>query len=296
VRTSTRLRQFLRRGEQVVAPGVYDAITAKAVVSLGFNGVYLGGGASAASLGVLEPLMTMTEQVALAGRIANGIGDVPLVVDGHTGFGDAVHVVRTVREFEAAGVAGLHLEDQPYPKRVGYHRGIKHMVSVEEMQDRIDVARSARRDPDFVIIARTEARGAVGGSLDEVIERLKAYAAAGADVLMPMPHGAEEARLVAAALPDTPLMWFAGLGAYAPGDEVPVDVLRELGYLIVAYPVVGLARAVGAVLALYGDLKERGVVDIGDLDEVSARINDLVGAPELFEIEEASGREVVRSQ
>jgi 2-methylisocitrate lyase-like PEP mutase family enzyme len=287
---TTKLREMLRVGEQVIAPGVYDALSAKVVVSLGFNGVYLGGGATSASLGTIEPLMTMSEQIGLAARVAAAIGDVPLIVDGHTGFGDAPHITRAVREFEAAGVAAIHIEDQPFPKRVSYHKGIKHMVSVEEMQNRIRAACRARRNPDFLIIARTEARGAVGGSLEQAIERLRAYSEAGADVVMPMPHGRAEAERVREGLPDTPLMWFAGLGSYAPGEEVHVDDLKALGYQIVAYPVVGFVRAINAVTDLYSDLKQRGVVDIAGLDDGSASINELIEVPAYYEIEVGAGK------
>jgi 2-methylisocitrate lyase-like PEP mutase family enzyme len=286
MRTTTILRQALEAGEQIVGPGIYDPLSARAVVALGFNGVYLGGFASAAApLGTLEPLMTMSEQVELARRIAHVVGDVPLIVDGHTGYGDAVHITRAVREFEAAGVAAIHIEDQLFPKRASYHKGLKHMVSLEEMQARIRAACDARRDDDFVIVARTDARGAVGGSLAETIERLQAYAEAGADVLMPMPNGLDEGREVARAIPTTPLMWFAGLGKFAPGDEVHVDTLKELGYLIVTYPIIGLCRALDAVHQLYAPLRERGVVDVDRLDEAYERIMRLIDAPFYYELE-----------
>jgi 2-methylisocitrate lyase-like PEP mutase family enzyme len=272
-------------GEQVIAPGTFDVLTAKVVVALGYNGVYLGGGSTSASLGTIEALMTMSEQIDLARRVAAAIGDIPLIVDGHTGFGNAAHIARAVREFEGAGVAAIHIEDQPFPKRVSYHKGIKHMVSVEEMQERIAVACSARRDPDFVIIARTEARGAAGGSLEQAIERLRAYREAGADMVMPMPHGREEAEQVRNALPDTPLMWFGGMGSYAPGDEVHIDVLKELGYQLVAYPVVGHVRAINAIASLYVGLRESGVVDVEGLDDGTTFINGLIGVPEYYDIE-----------
>jgi 2-methylisocitrate lyase-like PEP mutase family enzyme len=284
--TTSVLRDALKTGQQVIGPGIYDPLSAKAVVALGFNGVYLGGFASAAgAFGTLEPLMTMTEQVELARRITHVVGDVPLIVDGHTGYGDAVHITRAVREFEAAGVAAIHIEDQLYPKRASYHKGLKHMVSIDEMQARIQAATDARSDSDFVIIARTEARDAVGGSLDEVIERLQAYAEAGADVLMPMPHGLEEARRVHEAIPGTPLHWFAGMGRFAEGDEIPIDTLNDLNYLIVTYPIIGIVRAIDAVHALYSELKERGVVSVQDLDEGYERIMRLIDAPRFYDIE-----------
>jgi methylisocitrate lyase len=284
MRSTTVLRRALDAREQIIGPGVYDALSAKAVVSLGFNGVYLGGFASSAPLGTLEPLMTMTEQVELARRITHVIGDVPLIVDGHTGYGDAVHITRAVREFEAAGVAAIHIEDQLFPKRASYHKGLKHMVSVDDMQGRIRAACDARRDDDFVIVARTEA-AAGGGSIDEVVERLQAYAQAGADVLMPMANGIGEARFAAEALAGKPLFWTAAMGRFAHGDEIHVDVLKELGYLIVTYPIIGLCRAIDAIVDLYAPLRDHGVVTVDGLDTSYERIMELIDAPVFYEIE-----------
>ena len=286
MRASTRLRQMIDSGEQFVGPGVYDPLTAKLAADLGFNGVYLGGFASSAPLVTMEPLMTMTEQVDLARNITKVIGDVPLIVDGHTAYGEPVHVTRAVREFEAAGVAGIHIEDQFFPKRASYHKGLKHMVAVDVMQERIDAALRARRDKDFFIIARTEARATAGGSLDEVIRRLRAYAEAGADAVMPMPYGAEEGKKVADAIPNTPLMWFAGAGSFAEGAaEVHVDELKDIGYQIVAFPIIGLVRAIEAVYGLYAGIRENGIVNSEGLDEGYARILELIEAPAFYEIE-----------
>jgi 2-methylisocitrate lyase-like PEP mutase family enzyme len=283
--TAGVLREALRKKEQIVAPGIYDPLTAKAVSDLGFNGVYLGGFASSAPLVTMEPLMTMTEQVDLARKVAYVSGDLPVIVDGHTGYGDPVHVTRAVREFEAAGVAAIHIEDQLYPKRASYHRGLKHMVSIEEMEGRIRAACDARRNDDFVIVVRTEARGAVGGSLDSTIERCQAYVEAGADAILPMPHGLQEGRKIHEALPDTPIMWFAALGRFAEGEEVPLTVLRELNCLIVAYPIVGLVRAIASVVSLYSGLRDKGVVDVEGLEDGYENIMRLIDAPFYYELE-----------
>lgn len=278
-----------------MAPGVYDALTARAVVTLGFNGIDLGGFASAASLGTIEPLMTMTEQVDLARRVTAAAGGVPVIADAHTGYGDAIHITRAVKEFEAAGVAAIHIEDQVFPKQAAYHKGRKHVVSIEEMECRIDAACRARTNESMLIIARTDARAAVDGSLESAIERLDAYRAVGADALMPMPRGRQEAKRVRDAFPNTPLVWIAGLGRLAPatwastdpdaGDEVPVDELSELGYQLVLFGVVGLVRAVMSLIDVYTDLKERGVVDVDGLDQGYARVLELVDAPRYYDIE-----------
>ena len=286
MRTSTRLRQMIESGEQFVGPGVHDPLSAKLVKALGFNGLYLGGFSSSAPLVTMEPLMTMTEQVGLARNITKVVGDLPLIVDGHTAYGDPVHVTRAVREFEAAGVAGIHIEDQFFPKRASYHKGLKHMVPVEVMQERIDAALRARRDPDFFIVARTEARGAVGGSLDEVIRRMQLYAEAGADAVMPMPYGAEEGKKVADAITDTPLMWFSGLGPFAENaPESTIDELKEIGYQIVTYPILGLVRSIETLEAVYSGLKKNGIADVENLTERYERIMELIDAPAFYEIE-----------
>ncbi|HXS24911.1 MAG TPA: isocitrate lyase/PEP mutase family protein [Gemmatimonadales bacterium] len=282
------LRGLLGRGEQLVAPGVYDPLSAKAVLSLGFNGLDLGGFATAAVLGTLEPVMTMTEQVDAARRIVQIAGDTPVIADGHTGFGDAVQIWRAVREFEDAGVAAIHIEDQIFPKQAGYHRNEKYMIPAEEMEQRIRTACRARRK-DLVIIARTDARGAVGGSLEETIARARAYYAAGADVIMPMPYGADEAAVMRESVPDIPLAWVGGLGKFAPGDEVPLPVLKSLEYQIVMYGVIGLVEAINAVVRLYDGLRDSGVVDVSGLGEGYERIMELVGAPEYYEVERTSG-------
>ena len=294
---ATRLRETLESGAQIVAPGVYDPLTARAVAALGFNGIDLGGFASAASLGTMEPLMTMTEQVDIARRVVAAVGDVPVIADAHTGYGDAIHVTRAVHEFEASGVAAIHIEDQVFPKQAAYHQGRKHVVSVEEMQGRIATACRARKDERMMIIARTDARASAGGSLDAAIERLGAYREAGADALMPMPHGREEAKRVRDAFPDTPLVWIAGLGKLVPatwatsdpeaGEELSVDELKELGYDLVLFGVVGLVRAVMSVLDAYTKLRDRGVVDVEGLDQDYPRVLELLDSSLYYDIEAA---------
>lgn len=284
----TKLSDCLNRGVQVVAPGVYDPLSALTVAASGFNGVYVGGFATAASLGQLEPLMTMSEQVNVAERIVRAVGDIPVIVDGHTGFGERVHIARTIREFENAGVAAVHLEDQPYPKRVSYHKGGDHFpcVAIGEMQRRIDAACSARRG-GLVVVARTDARGASGGGVDEVIKRLAAYRDAGADVLMPQVHGRDEAEAVHAALPGSQLFWFAGEGPrFQEGAEIPLDDLKGMGYGIVALSITTVCRAMGAVASLCRELRENGVVDVSRIDDEYEAIVNVLGAPALYAMEE----------
>ncbi|MEJ2434872.1 MAG: isocitrate lyase/PEP mutase family protein, partial [Pseudolabrys sp.] len=177
-----KLRQRLAQGPLLVAPGVYDAFGARFVEQEGFEACYLSGnGVSAAMLGRPDVgLVDLTLLVAHAHRVAAAI-DIPLICDADTGYGNAVNVRRTVEEFEAAGVAAIHLEDQEQPKRCGHLPGARPVVPLEEHRRKIEAAVAARRDPDFLVIARTDA--AAGHGIDEAIRRGHAYREAGADAI-----------------------------------------------------------------------------------------------------------------
>src|SRR5688572_24900233 len=177
-----RLRERLAKGPLVVAPGIYDAYGARFVEQSGFDAAYkTGNGVSASLLGRPDVgLVDLTLFAAHAHRAASCV-DIPLICDADTGYGNAVNVQHTVREFEAAGVSAIHLEDQVLPKRCGHLPGSRPVVELSEHVGKIEAAIAARRDPDFVIIARTDA--AAGHGLDEAIRRGKAYHAAGADVI-----------------------------------------------------------------------------------------------------------------
>jgi 2-methylisocitrate lyase-like PEP mutase family enzyme len=175
---ASRFRALLRREGMVVAPGAYDCITAKLVAQAGFDAVYMTGAGTAATLGYPDfGLVTMSEMVDNAERIAAAV-EVPVVADADTGYGNELNVFRTVREFERSGVAGIHIEDQGFPKKCG-HLDDKEIVPREDWLAKIRAA-AARRDPDFVIIARTDARAVAG--FDEAIARANAALAAGAEM------------------------------------------------------------------------------------------------------------------
>lgn len=203
VKKTTRLRQLLNSGEFFVLPGGGCALHAKIAEAVGFRVAYMSGMNTCATIfGVPDAgLLTMNEMVENAGRMARAV-DIPLVADADQGFGNAVNVRRTVQEYIRAGVAGVHIEDQTSPKRCGFVKG-KQLVSIEEAVGKYEAAVAARDelDPDFVIIARCDARTAAGGGLDEVIRRLRAYKKAGADLLyMEGPLTLDEIRTVRAAV------------------------------------------------------------------------------------------------
>jgi 2-methylisocitrate lyase-like PEP mutase family enzyme len=189
-----RFRELLRRDGMVVAPGAYDCITARLVAQAGFEVVYMTGAGTAATLGYPDfGLVTMSEMVDNARRIAATV-DRPVIADGDTGYGNELNVFRTVREFEASGVAGIHLEDQGFPKKCG-HLDDKEIVSREDWLAKIRAAAAARRNRDFVIIARTDARAVAG--LDEAVSRANGALAAGADMaFVEAPQTVEETAAV----------------------------------------------------------------------------------------------------
>jgi len=174
-----QFRELLRRGGLTIAPGAYDCITARSVIHAGFDAVYMTGAGTAATLGYPDyGLLTMSEMVDNAGRIAAAV-DAPVIADADTGYGNALNATRTVREYERRGVAGLHIEDQGFPKKCG-HLDDKAIVSVDEFLAKIRAAVAAKRDPDFFIIARTDSRASLG--LEEAVRRANAALAAGADM------------------------------------------------------------------------------------------------------------------
>src|SRR3954471_19547088 len=179
VPASARLRELLDGDELVVAPGAYDCFTAPIAAHAGFSAVYMTGAGTAASLGYPDyGLLTMSEMAGNAARIAAAVG-VPVIADADTGFGNELNVVRTVREYGAAGVAALHIEDQEFPKRCG-HLDRKQVIAAGEFVSKVRAAAEGRPDPDLVLIARTDARAVLG--FDEAVERANRALEAGADV------------------------------------------------------------------------------------------------------------------
>jgi carboxyvinyl-carboxyphosphonate phosphorylmutase len=254
MRITTTLRQMLNGPGLIVAPGAYDGFSARLIEAAGFKAVYMTGAGTAAShLGQPDlGLTTLTEMATHAGHIASCVS-LPVIADADTGYGNALNVVRTVREYERAGVAGLHLEDQVAPKRCGHIAG-KQIIPAREFADKIRAAAEYRSDPDFVIIARTDARAVT--SLDDAIERGNQYAEAGADVIfVEAPQTEDEIQRVAREV-KAPL-----LANMVPGGRTPavkVAELERLGFKIVIFPGVCMAAAVPAMERALARLKETG--------------------------------------
>lgn len=228
---ASRLRELTANGT-VMLPGVPNAVMARQVERAGFDAVYISGaGMANATVGVPDiGLLTLTEVVQLAGYTAKAV-KIPAIVDADTGFGGSENVARTVRELEAAGLAGCHIEDQEFPKRCGHLAG-KSIVDVEEMVGKIKAAVSARRDPDFMIIARTDARAVE--DFDRTLERAGEYLAAGADAIFPEAlQSAEEFRDFAKEI-DLPLL--ANMTEFGKSPLLSFQDLVGLGYRMVIFP------------------------------------------------------------
>src|SRR5262245_57474675 len=248
------LRQLVERREGLVVPGAYDALSARLVEQAGFPAVYMTGfGVSASRLGLPDLGFAGLAEMADQARNLAAAVSIPLIADADTGYGSALQVRRTVQQYEAAGVAALHIEDQVAPKRCGHLSG-KQVVPVDEFAGRIRAAVDARTDPDLLIIARTDAIAVTG--FEDAVDRAAAAARAGADVLfVEAPTSDAEIEVLPRRL-DRPLLF-----NYAPSGRtplVPFARLRELGYAIVILPVDLLFVATRAMQRALAELRDRG--------------------------------------
>jgi 2-methylisocitrate lyase-like PEP mutase family enzyme len=253
MKATSRLRELLAHSWPVVLPGVYDGLTARLAEQFGYDGVYMTGAGTAASHGFPDyGLVTLSEMADTATVVARSV-TVPVVADADTGYGNELNVTRTVREYEARGLAGLHLEDQASPKRCGHLDG-KELVAREVFLARVRAAVDARRDPDFLIIARSDARSVEG--LDAAIERVNAALEAGADMaFVESPYTLKEV----AAIPER--VKGPCLLNVVPGGKTPavsVEQAREMGYRMILMPGVLLAAQIVACGEALRVLKETG--------------------------------------
>ena len=281
--SAATLKARIDAGETVFAPLALDALTARIAARAGFGAVYVSGGALGYAHGVSEALLTLTELTDVVRHITAHFRaeELAVIVDGGVGFGDAVHMARTVREAEATGAAAIEIEDQVAPKRVSHHRGIEHLVAAEEMAAKIEFAAKARRSGDFLLIART---GAVRNeSWDAAVRRANLYREAGADLLMLMPT-TEEQWASAAREIDGPLATITSLDARSG------ETWRELGWSLVVDPFTAQVLAVQAVQQAYGRFMAEGSTGV-ERDAVFATyrtLADLAGLGPLYDIEDAT--------
>jgi len=235
-----RLRQAWAAGA-VAIPGAFNALSAKLIERQGFRALYLSGGALSAATGVPDiGLLSLTEFAQEARRIAAAT-TLPVLVDADTGFGDVLNVERTVSELESTGVAGIHIEDQQMPKKCGHLSG-KSLVEPEAMAAKIRAAVAARRDPDFVIIARTDARGVTG--FDDAVLRARIYLMAGADAVFP--EALENAEEFARFSREVPAPLLANMTEFGKGPLLSVSELGAMGYKLVLFPLTAFRAAMRA--------------------------------------------------
>ncbi len=270
-----RLRELLQSKAMVVAPGAYDAITARIVAQAGFSAVYMTGAGTAASLGFPDfGLVTMTEMVANAARIARSV-DLPVIADADTGYGNELNVVRTVQEHERAGTAGIHIEDQVSPKKCG-HLDDKQIVPRDEFVAKIRAAVAARTNKDFVVIARTDARAVAG--LEEAAARMNLALQAGADLaFLEAPQTLDEVAAVPK-LVHGPCLLNVVRGGKTP--EVNLLEAERMGYRLAILPSLLLKTALGACDAALAELKRTHVHPVPSGDPTVRQAFNRFGADE----------------
>jgi 2-methylisocitrate lyase-like PEP mutase family enzyme len=252
----TRARQFRELSQRdglTIAPGAYDCITARTIAQAGFGAVYMTGAGTAATLGYPDyGLVTMSEMADNAGRIAAAV-DVPVIADADTGYGNELNATRTVREYERRGVAGLHIEDQGFPKKCG-HLDNKTIVPLDEFLAKIRAAVAARHDPDFVVIARTDSRAVLG--FEEAIRRANAAIAAGADMaFVEAPQTLDEVAAVPRLVRGPCLLNVVWRGKT---PEVAFDDAQRMGYKLAIVPGMLFKAVIGSCDATLAELRRTG--------------------------------------
>ncbi|MDI6706680.1 MAG: isocitrate lyase/PEP mutase family protein [Bacillota bacterium] len=278
------LREMLNSEGVIMAPGAYDVWSARLVEKAGFKAIYMTGyGVSASVLGKPDiGLITMQEMAEMARNMANATS-IPIIADADNGYGSSLNVIRTIQEYEQGGIAGIQLEDQIFPKRCGHMEG-KQLVPMNEMVSKIKAAVYARRDPDTVIIARTDARAVI--SFEEALTRAQAYVEAGADVIfLEAPQSVEEVKKVAEII-KVPLL--ANMVENGKTPLFTVKELEEIGYKIAIYPATPLYTATKAIMDVLEVLKkEETNAACMDREVDFPTFNKMVGVPEMRNLEKS---------
>jgi 2-methylisocitrate lyase-like PEP mutase family enzyme len=275
------LKKKIDAGGMVVAPGAFNAMTAKIVESQGFEAVYMTGfGTACMNYGYPDlGLLTMSEMVDNAARMARAV-DIPVIGDADTGFGNPINVSRTIQEFERAGVGAIHMEDQVWPKRCGHMLG-KSVIDAEDMAAKIRAAVDARIDPNMLIIARTDAIAANG--FEDAVARGRLYAEAGADVLfLEAPTTVEEMEQIPKRLPDKPHL--VNMAPRTP--NLPVDDLRKMGFSIAIFPAICLGAAISSCIDELKAFAENGRQrDFSDWSQSFGELNEFLRVPYYLEMD-----------
>lgn len=288
-RQTRALRELLKAESLCYFPVAYDPLGGRLVESAGFRGAYTGGFVTGGSRAVSEPLLTMDEQVRVAGDVASAIS-IPLVADGGAGFGEPLHTMRSVREFIRAGVAGIHIEDQLHPKRAHYHKSVSHVIARDDFVDKIKFACRQRdeSDPDFVIIARSDACRSDG--LEEAMARINMAADVGADMGMVFPR--DEAELEQAPkLSRLPLVYVLSSGNREKRPLPGRKHLADLGYKACIDAVTALLVSFHFNRKMLEEVRRGGTysgMSAQEMIDARQQIDDLIGLDKFYAIEEAT--------
>jgi 2-methylisocitrate lyase-like PEP mutase family enzyme len=281
-----KFRQLMDGPKFIMALGVWDPYTARVAEALGIQCVHLGGYQMGAHCVTSEPLMTLTELAHITRYVTSAV-KIPVVVDAGAGFGEPLHVMRTVKELERAGAVCIHIEDQIFPKRAHYHKGIEHVVSRDEMVAKIKAAVAARTDPNFVIMARTDAMKTDGFA--EGVERANLYLEAGAEMVMIFPNTEEEARQAPREI--------KGLLAYTNSEGnrfgrplFNVQQFEDMGYKLSTYPTALLCPVTQELKRVITHMVTRGESGLPQDKMILWRkeVEDLIGLEEMYKIESAT--------
>ena len=276
-------RELMARPQFIPALGIWDPYTARVAEALGIECVHIGGYQLGTHYVTSEPLLTLTE-LAWTTRYVTSAVKIPVVVDAGAGYGEPLHVMRCVRELEKAGAAAIHIEDQIYPKRVHYHKGVEHVIPRDEMVAKIKAALAARTDPSFFIMARTDAMRTDGFA--EGIERANLYLEAGAEMVMIFPNTMQEAR-EAPRLIKGPLAYTNSEGNRLRRPLFSVQEFQDVGYKLSTYPTALLCPVTQTLKRVITNLTTRGVSG-NDPEEMIAwrkEVEDLIGLEEYYRIE-----------
>ena len=280
------LREMLEGPELVMAPGVADALNARLVAREGFKAIYMtGSGTTASRLGMPDiGLLTMTEMVDNAGRIVDASG-LPVIADADTGYGGPINVQRTIRAYERAGVAGVHIEDQQWPKRCGHLEG-KTLIPAAEMAAKVRAATDAREDKDFVVIARTDALSVEG--FEQALDRGRLYEEAGADMIfIEAPNSPDQLAAVPKSF-KVPTLFNMSSSGKTP--FLSTQEIQKLGFKVVIYPNFMLLAAVTAAQGVLRELKKTGsIAGLANKITTFTELFDLVGMREVQELEQRYG-------
>jgi 2-methylisocitrate lyase-like PEP mutase family enzyme len=280
-----QFRELIARKGCISQPVVYDAFGARIAEDLGFEAIALGGYAMGAALATSEPLLSL-EDVATITRYITLATNLPLMVDAGAGWGEPLHTMHTVRVLEHAGATSVHIEDQIFPKRVHYHKGVEHVIPVDEMTTKLRWAQQGRRDPNFVIVARTDAMRTDG--YDEGIRRARAYMDAGADMIMMFPNNEEETKQAPKDLPGVPLIYVNSEGNRLNRGVFSVQQLDEWGWKVASDAITTINVVGKALRDVLSNLKVTGSTGLKQDEMIPIRkfVEDTIKLDRYYQIEE----------